>query len=84
MIELLKLLKQGFSKIVHILCVKVSHSSLASKEMLIEVVLFVEKGVTTRTLKTIEEIIYIICMKYMVVESQRFNGSIKSSNTSSS
>ena len=43
---------------------------LTSQEMLIEVVCFVEKGVTARASKALDETIYIVCMNHMIVKSQ--------------
>ena len=50
-----------------------SHSLLASQEMLIEVVRFVEQGLTARTSKALQETIYIIWMNDMIVKSQQLN-----------
>ena len=46
------------------------HSILASQKMFVEKLRSFEESITTRTAETIEEAINIICINYLIVQTQ--------------
>ena len=69
-IESFQLFKQGFAELIQLLWEDMLHSILASQEMLIEVVWFVEKGFTARAPRALDATIYIICKNDMICNYQ--------------